>query len=88
MPDNLVATCIAMYCHVLHVLPLRKYEVAHKRECITFTCFNEILRYSQFHKENKKNVFGIYSDSIIVTPRDNNRNVFCFSTFIALHFFL
>lgn len=34
---------IFMYCHVLHVLPLRKYEVAHKREYTTFTCFNEIL---------------------------------------------
>lgn len=46
MPNNLVATCIAMfymYCRVLHVLPLRKYEVAHKREHTTFTCFNEIL---------------------------------------------
>lgn len=34
---------VFMYCHVVHVLPLRKYEVAHKTEYTTFTCFNEIL---------------------------------------------
>lgn len=34
MLNNLVAACVAvlyMSCHALHVLSLRKYEVAHKR---------------------------------------------------------
>lgn len=80
--------CPAIWCAMYRIhCHSEKYEVAYKKEYTALVCFNEILWYSQFHKENNKNVFGIYSDSIIVIPTDNNHNVFCFSTFMVLLFF-
>lgn len=90
MLHNLVSTCIAvlyMSCHALHVFSLRKYEVAHNREHTTFTCLNEILWHGWIHKENNKNVFGIYSDSIVETPRDNNCNTLLFYIYSFAFFF-